>query len=214
MTEKARSPRSLLGICAALAVAAGLLWGGSAAVWYRVTAVGGEVVELTGGHVAAWLTGVALLALAGIAGVVATGGVLRRLVGLLFAVVGFGMNVIVPAASMRDPYATDAPAASLPQPPPGVSVEALRYQPVEATLAPVLVIAGGVAMLMAGLFVIVWERRLPRFGARYSAPGARRVEPDPDRAAWQELDAGRDPTAERPEAAGDDPDDGRRSSDV
>jgi hypothetical protein len=49
-------------------------------------------------------------------------------------------------------------------------------------------------LLAVGLGVLVRERRLPRLGARYAAPGARPAPTDPDRAAWQDLDAGRDPT--------------------
>ncbi|CAA9401469.1 MAG: hypothetical protein AVDCRST_MAG66-1483, partial [uncultured Pseudonocardia sp.] len=47
----------------------------------------------------------------------------------------------------------------------------------------------------AAAAALLTERRLPRLGTRYAAPGARRPPPtDPDRAAWQDLDAGRDPT--------------------
>jgi uncharacterized membrane protein (TIGR02234 family) len=214
VTASGRSSRLLLVICAGLVLAAALLWGASAAVWFRVTAVDRTVVELTGGQVGAWPTGVALLALAGVAGVVATGGVPRRLVGALLALVGLAISVLGPLTLFGDPYASGAPAAALPQPPAGVSVDELRHQPTETTPAPLLVIAGAAAMLVAGLVVIGWERRLPRFGARYSAPGERRVETDPDRAAWQDLDAGRDPTADRPDSRGDDPDVGPRSADV
>jgi hypothetical protein len=168
--------------------------------------------------VAPWLGGVALLALAGVAGVVATGGVLRRLVGGLLGLAGVGVLVFGLRALVLDPYATDASAESLPQPPSGVSVDALRYQPTDGTGAPLLVVAGAVALLAVGIFVLLRERRLPRLGARYAAPGERRVERDPDRAAWQDLDEGRDPTIDPADApsgdAGDDPGDGPRSAPV
>ncbi len=211
-------PRVLGGACAGLALSAGLLWAGSATVWYRVSRLGGPPVELTGAQVAPWLGGIALLALAGVAGVVATGGLPRRLVGVLLALAGAGVLVSGVLALLSDPYATDASAASLPQPPAGVTVDELRYQPTDATGAPLLAVAGAAALLAVGVVVLVLERRLPRLGARYAAPGERRVEPDPDRAAWQELDEGRDPTVDPAEAppgdAGDDPGDGPRNAAV
>lgn len=201
-----------------LALSAALLWAGSATVWYRVMPVGAAPVELTGAQVAPWLGGAALLALAGVAGVVATGGVLRRLVGVLLALPGIGVLGFGLRALLLDPYATDASAESLPQPPSGVSVDELRYQPTDVTAAPLLVIVGAAVLLAVGLLVLLRERRLPRLGARYAAPGERRVERDPDRAAWQDLDEGRDPTVDPPGAppgdAGDDPGDGPRIAPV
>ncbi|WP_147260750.1 Trp biosynthesis-associated membrane protein [Pseudonocardia hierapolitana] len=160
----ARNPRVLVAVCVALVVAAGLLWGASAAA--------GEPA----------LSGLALLALAGVAGVVATAGVLRRVVGGLLAAAGLVQAVLA------------------------------------AVAGPVLALPGAVVLLAAGVVALAWEPRLPRFGARYAAPGERRVERDPDRAAWQDLDEGRDPTIDPADAppgdAGDDPGDGPRSAPV
>ncbi|HYH30691.1 MAG TPA: Trp biosynthesis-associated membrane protein [Pseudonocardia sp.] len=211
-------PRLLGAACAGLVVCAGLLWSGSATTWYRVIPAGAAPVELTGAQVAPWLGGVALLALAGVAGVVATGGVLRRLVGALLGLAGAGVLVFGLRALFVDPFATDARASALPQPPPGVTVDALRHQPTDVTAAPLVAVAGAAVLLAVGVLVLVRERRLPRFGARYAAPAERRAERDPDRAAWQELDAGRDPTAD-PDAEprgdpGDDPGDGPRNAAV
>jgi hypothetical protein len=87
-----------------------------------------------------------------------------------------------------------------------------------ATGAPLLAVAGALVLLATGIVVLVRERRLPRLGARYAAPGGRRVERDPARAAWEELDEGRDPTVDppgaRPRDAGDDPGDGPRDAAV
>jgi hypothetical protein len=53
----------------------------------------------------------------------------------------------------------------------------------------------GVALLVAaGAALLVAERSLARPGARYASRDAHRREIDPDRRAWEELDAGRDPT--------------------
>jgi hypothetical protein len=171
------SPRALAWYCAGLAVSAGLLWAGSA-------------TEPAEAQAAPWLGGVALLALAGIGGVVATGGVPRRLVGALLGLAGVGVL--------------------------GFALRAMLGTGV--TAAPLLAVAGAAMLLAVGVLVLVRERRLPRLGARYAAPGERRAERDPDRAAWQELDAGRDPTVDPafgpPGDAGDDPGDGPRNSAV
>jgi hypothetical protein len=151
----ARGPGALAVVCVALGGASALLWGGSAA---------------TG---VAALRGVAVLALAGVAGVVATAGVARRLVGALLAVVGLAQTGFA------------------------------------AGTGAVVALAGGVVLLAAGLFVLVREPRLARLGARYAAPGDRRVTADPDRAAWEALDEGRDPTIGPADAPTDPGDRGR-----
>jgi uncharacterized membrane protein (TIGR02234 family) len=189
------SARLLGGACAGLVASAAALWGASEATWYRVsTTVAGrpeQLVDFTGAQVRPSSGGVALLALAGIAGVVATGGPLRRVVGALLALAGAAVAGTAVLSLLVSPFATDG---SLPAAPPGVAVDALRQAPTETTAAPWLAVLGGVLLLVVGLLVLVRERRLPRLGARYAAPGARPAPTDPDRAAWQDLDAGRDPT--------------------
>jgi hypothetical protein len=164
-----RSPRTLLVACAGLAGAAALLWGASAATWSA---------GRTGAQAAPSLTGVALLALAGVAGLVATAGVLRRVVGVLLAAAGAVQGVLAVVAG--------------------------------GALGPLLAAGGGAVLLAAGVVVVLRERVLPRFGARYAAAGDRRAQRDPDRAAWEALDAGEDPTAEGLNDAGSDPGDGAR----
>ncbi|WP_300009668.1 Trp biosynthesis-associated membrane protein [Pseudonocardia sp.] len=211
-----RGPRLLGTVCVGLLVSAAALWGASVAVWYRVpVAVPAErVVDVTGAQVQPALGGVALLAVAGVAGVLAIGGVARRMVGVLLGVAGAAIVVVGASALVADPFA--AAAGSLPLPPPGGTADALRNRPGETTPAPLLAVVGGLVLLAVGAVVLVRERRLPRFGARYSAArgrdGAARPPADPDRAAWQDLDAGLDPT-DGPVAPtpGDDPDGGTRN---
>ncbi len=187
------TPPRLLGlVCFALVAAAGALWGAAQAVWYRIATdlPGREVVEATGAQVNGVLGGVALVALAGVAGVVATGGVPRRVVGLLLVLAGLAVGWVAVVAFAVDPFATDGPVPALPD----VDPDLLRYRPTAATPAPLLAALGAFLLVAAGSLALLAERRLPRFGARYAAPGARRTPADPDRAAWQDLDAGRDPT--------------------
>lgn len=202
-----RDPRTLGLACAALVASAAALWGASQAVWYRVAATlperGEQVVEFTGAQVRPSLGGVALVALAGVAGVVATAGLLRRGVGVLLAtagvvVVGVGVLGLVDA-----PFAADGAASSLPAAPAGVPIDALRDQPTETTPAPLLAVLGGLLLVGVGVAVLLREPRMPRLGSRYAAgrtgDAARPVPADPDRAAWQDLDAGLDPTDPGPE---------------
>jgi hypothetical protein len=188
---RTRKARALVAACAGLAGSAALLWAASATVWYHGAGVAGRPgTESTGAQVAPSLTGVALLALAAVAAVVATGGVLRRLVGALLGLVAVVAGVVAVRALVVLPTAPT---------------------PVARTPAPLLAVAGAAALLAVGLFMLLREPRLPRFGSRYAAPGDRRAEVDPDRAAWQALDAGMDPTADVPGSRGDDPGDGGRT---
>lgn len=196
----ARSGRLLGLACLGLVAASALLWGASALVWFRVTPAGRAPVALDGAQVSPSLTGFALLVLAGVAALVASGGVVRRVLAVLLGVAGAVVAVTATTALFGSPFATDAPAATLPQPPAGTPVDALRFQPTAVTPAPLLAVAGGLLLLAVAVLVVLREPRLSRLGARYAAPGKRPVEIDPDRAAWQDLDAGRDPTAD----AGDD----------
>jgi len=148
--EQPRSGRALAGAAAGLAVAALALWGAAALPWPAPGAP-------------SWTGGVALLALAGIAGVVATSGPLRRGVGLLLAAVG--VAVLVGAVP----------------------------QFTAAALGATALVVGGLALLATGGLVAAREPALARFGARYARAGSA-PPADPDRAAWDALDEGRDPT--------------------
>lgn len=144
------SGRALAGAATGLALAASALWGAAALPWPAPGAP-------------SWTGGVALLALAGIAGVVATSGLLRRGVGVLLAVVGGAVVV-----------------GSVPQ---------VAAAPLGASALGV----GGLALLATGGLVAAREPALARFGARYARAGAA-LPADPDRAAWDALDEGHDPT--------------------
>jgi anthranilate synthase component 1 len=91
-------------------------------------------------------------------------------------------------------------------PPSAAAIAALPEAPAGGTPAASVTPAAGplpaamaaILLLAVGLALLVTEPRLPRFGSRYSARTAERAAPEyPDRAAWEALDAGRDPTAGR-----------------
>jgi hypothetical protein len=195
VSDRAAAARPLGLVCAGLVAAAALLWGGSVAVWYVVPLPGRPAIELTGAEVSAVPGGVALLALAGVAGVVAARGPLRRTVGLLLGAAGVGTVLIAVPALLTGRFA--AGAAGLPRPPVGLPVDALSGQPADPTIAPLLSVAGAALLLAIGLFVLLGEPRLAYLGARYGAARRHTGGLDPDRVAWHELDAGRDPTVGR-----------------
>jgi hypothetical protein len=138
-----------VGAAAGLAVAALVLWGASALPWPPPGAP-------------SWTGGVAVLALAGIAGVVATSGLFRRGVGVLLAAVGGAVLVGAVAEFAASLFGASA------------------------------LVVSGLALLGTGVLVAAREPGLARFGARYARAGASPA--DPDRAAWDALDEGRDPT--------------------
>ncbi|MER7014655.1 Trp biosynthesis-associated membrane protein [Saccharopolyspora sp. NPDC000359] len=189
-SEPSRS-RGLLWLVLLLALAAaGTLWGASALVWaeqlFRGSFGNEALVGLTGADLRPELVPMALASLAAVAAVLATGGWLRRLVGLLVVVAGA-------ALAWRAVQAfTGLPVTSAPGAPPGSApVGAVVAQP----YGPLLVLVGSVLLVLAGLLVLLRAGRMPAMGAKYSAPAtAKQKSHDPDRQMWQDLDAGRDPT--------------------
>jgi uncharacterized membrane protein (TIGR02234 family) len=196
-------------VCAGLAGAAALLWIGSALVWYAVRPPGRPPVELTGAQFSAVPGAVSLVAVAAVAAVVATHGVLRRGVGLLVCVAGAGVGWVAARVLRADPFAAGTPVSRSPGLPVGATAESLRGQPIDLTATPLLTAAGAALLLVVGLFVVVRESRLAYLGARTAGRPERRTEPDPDRTAWQELDAGRDPTVDLTPSRQDGTDDSR-----
>ena len=199
---RGRSPGRRLGLAVAgLLVAALALWGASRLVW--VTAVwdvplrGRVVGEAAGADAEPVLVGWALLALAAVAGVLATSGWGRRLVGVVVALAGAWAAVRAVAALAAPP----------PDALPAAAVRAGRAVAVDAgVVGPLVAAAGGLVLAAVGVLVVVAAPRLPRLGARYDAPGARagagtpdaarRRPRDPDQELWAALDEGRDPTGE------------------
>ena len=204
------SGRRGLALCTvALVLAAALLWVASGLVWYRVTAQvplrGPVPVTFTGSQAWPPVLGLAPLALAGVAALLALAGPVRRVLGLLVAALGIWVvvasvrAVIGPHPGVLDP--------GYPAPPQGVTLDALRDQPLASTGAPWAAAAAGSAMVAAGVWVCLRERDLPRFGARFTVGHDRPRQPDQDRAWWDALDGGSDPTVadDHPNDAGTDP---------
>ncbi len=165
-----------------LLLSAGRTWAtvGRAAPFHgSVAASGGSLVPAT--------TAVGLLALAAVAAVVATRGMLRVLTG---AVV-FAAGVAVAALAAGGVSAADVVAAAGPH----GQLGAVAPGPPELSAWPWVAVGGGAVLAAAGLLVAVRGRRWSAMGSRYDAPTpARRRAVDPEVAAWEALDRGEDPT--------------------
>jgi uncharacterized membrane protein (TIGR02234 family) len=187
------TPGRLLGaVVAALVLAAAALWGASRGTWLTVdwdTPLRGRVVATaTGAETEPVLVPWALLALAAVAGVLATSGWWRRVVGSLIAVAGV-WALLRAVTGLAAPPADAVPVAAR---------QAGRVAGVAVHPAwPVLAAVGAALLLAAGAITALRAPELPRLGGRYDAPGttgARRRPVDPDQAMWEALDAGHDPT--------------------
>lgn len=172
--------------------AAGLLWGASALVWvgqrFR-TPFGTEVTAgITGEDLRPELVPMALAALAAVAAVLATGGWLRRVVGVLVAVAG---AALLWRTFQQLSFGWFAAGSAEGVPPGSTPIGEMSSQP----YGSLLMAAGALLLFVAGLLVAFRAGRMPAMGAKYSAPGAAKQKShDPDRQMWNDLDAGRDPT--------------------
>lgn len=181
--------REMAGVLAVLGVAAAELLLAAGRTWVRTAADAGRLEAAraqTGSALAPGLPALALVGLAGVVAVLATRGRLRLVVGLVVTVDGLG-----------------ALALALTAPPSGADTGGWRWV---AVVAAVVVALAGVAIAVRG-------RRWPTMGGRYDAPsgatatgaaGASHADaPDPagaqpaaqDRALWDAIERGDDPTA-------------------
>lgn len=190
----------LFGLVAlALLLGAGGLWGATRLDWastqVAVTghgAVGDVPLAVTGEQVAPVLVGLAVIAVAGVAAAIALSGIARRILGVLVVAAGLAGAVVALVSWLDPPSAEELPGLL------GSAAGGAAAVPgavVGVTAAPLLAVVGGLLVAVGGAVLVAADRRLPRMGAKYDAPGAERPH-DPERAAWDELDSGVDPTTE------------------
>jgi uncharacterized membrane protein (TIGR02234 family) len=173
--------RPLWTIIVALLLGAGLLWASSRLAWswsVAQTPLRGKVVSVQDGATdQPALVPLALLALAAIAGLLATGGWLRRIVGGLVVLAGAG-TIAVALTKLSGIFGAH---------PNG-------YPQLQVVTAHALAILAGLVVVLAGVLVVRAADRLPRLGANYETPGAAKRKRDPDAELWQALSEGDDPT--------------------
>jgi uncharacterized membrane protein (TIGR02234 family) len=169
-------------VIALLVLGAGALWLASRLTWSwsrELTPLRGTVVVTQdGAHVSTALVPLAVLAVAGIAAVLAIGGWARRLVGALVGIAGlaaiwFGVQDL---SGVFGPHPTGYPLSQV------VGGHALT-------------VVAGVLIVAAGVTVVRHAVGMPRLGGNYQTPSAARRRRDPDSELWQALSEGRDPTA-------------------
>lgn len=193
----ARDDRRALGlVVVGLLAGAAALWGAGSMAWFTVavpTATRGTVeASATGAQLQPVVTAVAALLAAAVAALIALSGTARRVLGVLVGAAGVTAVVLVLRVVAVPPTPAELASAraglSTGGAPEGIGA-------VHATAAPWLAVAGAVVAVAAAVLLVVREPRLPKLGSRYEAPGARTAPAsDPDRAAWERLDAGVDPT--------------------
>ncbi|WP_280231673.1 TIGR02234 family membrane protein [Nocardia cyriacigeorgica] len=206
-----------------LALSAAALWGASRMTWVSVRSSDGltepRTDDLDGGTWFGALTPLALVLLAAIAAVLATKGWLRRLVGVLVALVG--AVVAVPAlALLTGSGATAQRAATLAELPARAQVEQVSTSAAPAALT----MAGALAAFAAGVLLARMPKDSAQLSGKYDTPVARRAAatdlvagrgesgdsgdsaapPVTERVLWDALDAGTDPTEDHPRTGTDD----------
>jgi uncharacterized membrane protein (TIGR02234 family) len=152
-------------------------------------------------------TALALVALAGVVAVLATKGIVRRVVGALVAVAGAAIiwRSAQACAAVSAARAHDLVRDKHPR----VSGSAVLAQQVSTHLVwGLLSIAGGVLVLVAGVWIAWRGGHWGAMSARYDAPVAGSARPGPDdaeraqsradAALWTALEHGEDPTADDP----------------
>ncbi|MHB1739471.1 MAG: Trp biosynthesis-associated membrane protein [Actinomycetes bacterium] len=210
--ERPRAGRTMVAVVVLMVVAASLLLVVAGQPWAYRSGSGGPGLPsvsatVTGRSVAPALVGIGLLGLAAVAGVLATRGWTRRLVGVVMLVAGAGV-VLAGIDGVRAP-AGAAPARHL-----AATVDAMT---VRGTGWPWVAVLAGVLLAASGVLVAILGPRWPGMGGRpgepgrYSRPGTMRsrpgasgsgasgsASPAPGRlgpvALWDSLDRGEDPT--------------------
>ncbi len=163
-------------------VGSGMLWGTA----QRAGLAGGEVV-VTGGDLVPAGQAVGLLGLAAVVAIHATRRWGRRLIGLVLAASGLAVLVQTyrVGRDLADHVLRFGEAGARSQLDGAAS----------AWGGPIVMAAGAAAVAAAGVTTAVWGPRWPSIGKRYERSAATRgTQESGDRAAWDALDRGEDPT--------------------
>lgn len=158
------------------------MWAASKLTWFaefRDAGVRGIVLySEDGAQRAGVLVPLAVLTLAGVAGMVATVGWSRRVLGVVLVLAGSAACWAAVRGLPLSGHADGLPVAQM-------------------LIGRGLAMFGGILVIAGGLAGIRDAGRMPHLGARYSAPAATRMARDPDTDLWEALSDGEDPTAKR-----------------
>lgn len=163
-------------------IAAGRVWG---QVSVRSAAGSRVQAHVTGHDVAGSLAPCAAALLALALFVLAARGWVRRLTGVLGALLG--VAIVVAALAGRSDVGKALAGKAF-----GVQASAL-HPPM--TIWPWVAVIGGLVAAGCGLLTAVIGPRWVGLGRRYDAPGAQQAGSDDDASRWAALDRGEDPTA-------------------
>jgi uncharacterized membrane protein (TIGR02234 family) len=171
-----------------LFLAAGQPWGTASANEPGLPAI---AVTLAGREAALVVPAAAVVALAGLAGLLATGRVGRIVVGVLLVLVG---GAAAAAAATFPGSAADVLSRALSD-----RAGAPAAATTSATSWWVPALLGGLLVVVAGALAVARGGRWPRLGARYeragaASPGAPGASPTSSADVWAALDRGEDPT--------------------
>ena len=140
-------------------------------------------LRVTGNDAAGGAVGMALLAAAGIAALVATRGRLRRIVAIVIVVTG--VSIVLNAVLSGLTGVLDEAARK------SAGVTSAHATAVETTIAPWICVLGGLLIIAGGVLAVVHGAAWPAMGSRYERAPATL---DP----WSALDQGIDPTLDAP----------------
>ncbi len=193
----ARARRTYLVVLLALAVGGGLLLWSTAQTWAVVRVpLGGlddavdRVLPVTGRDLVPLAMMACVVGWAGIVGIVATRGWLRRVIGLLVAIAG----VVAVVGGLRVALAPFSAAAAFAGSESGAAIPATSVTAAGAWWW--VTVGGAVLVVLAGAAAVLRGQQWPALGSRYERQPATA---DP----WAQLDAGVDPSDPDDRAAAD-----------
>lgn len=183
----------------------GLIIGGALALfaggrsWQTVTAhrarpLADDVLDVTGRTLHPAVIGLAVVALAGVVGILASRGIARRIIGAVLVIAG-GI-VCWDAATALRAISSEHARGVLRDAQTGVGLDAGRAVTVAVhPVWPVLAALGGLLILVAGTFTIGYGAAWTGLSGRYEHPQPA-AGPQHDARLWSALDRGIDPTAD------------------
>ena len=176
----------------------GLVIGGALALfasgrsWQTVTAhrarpLADDVLEVTGRTLHPAVIGLAVVALAGVVGILASRGIARRIIGAV---------LVIAAVTALHAISSEHARSALRDAQTGVGLDAGRAVTVAVhPVWPVLAALGGLLIVLAGALTIGYGAAWTGLSGRYEHPQPA-AGPQHDARLWSALDRGIDPTAD------------------